>query len=519
MRRSAELAPQHRVPSADTRGGGQAPDRVLRLTIGRTFANRKHGLPDDSPEAWDEHRRRADALHAELASSGPWRVASWGDTDDQVRTHEFVEIVLEVAAAAGPYVALQFANHVITLVANELVAPLKELISRTARRVRSGDLGSVAITLPDDTNITLNQAAASGHVLVRAISTLSLDPGGAVDPATSPGASEAAGTPARTAEEDTRHARPYSPRIGYVLALAYVALVALLVGLRSVLDEDVQDLPWLLLIGLVVVLPAAIPFLAAAIREMRPSLTAVKLGSLLELRFTELHAQAAGLGRIEEILPAAETGANLATGAPSMEETVASLRASRAEVLRIDLAAGRKWRMRNLFLLARAVAADTAVRQIVFVRDVDGSDVSFVGSCSPVTLQEKFQRLPGYPEAARQLAQANGMVAQLGVLDAALAGPESAGQVPIHAHRQSLELVLGEDLETGSVEEPLEMNPAEYCRLLRRRERFIAVTQHGAYRYSLSQDRIVNVVSRALAVEALQRAEETSHAGWRANSA
>jgi hypothetical protein len=497
---------------------------VLTLSIARTFSHRQKGLPDDSAEAWTEHRQRAQALHSELEQSADWRVVSWGLTDDEARTHELVEVVLAVAGVAGPYVALQFANHVVTLVADALLAPVKELISRLARRIRSGELGTVSLVLPDDTRITVSQPdAESGRVRVSAASTVSIDLGALADKSsgdsaavsaerTKPEVSNASDAATPVAEDPTKTVRRYSLRMAYLLAFVYVAVVVGLVGLRSALDEDVKDLPWLLLIGLVAVLPAAIPFIVAAMHRVRPSLTAVKLGNMLEVQFRELHADTAGLGRIEEILPAAETSTILATGAPSMEETVASLRASRAEVLRIHLASGRKWRLRNLFLLVRAIAADTAVRQLVFVRDRDGSGNAFVGSCSPVALQDRFQRLRGYPEAARQLVQVSGMAAQLVVLDTALSGPESSGEVPVHAHPHSLEMVLGADLETASVEEPLEMTPGEYRRLLARREPFIAVTRNGEYRYTLSQERIVATVSQALAIEALRRAEDTGEA-------
>jgi hypothetical protein len=61
-----------------------------------------HGLPDDSPEAWDLHRERAAALHAALGQDAVGcQVLDWVDTDDEKQTHELVELVVAVGQLAA----------------------------------------------------------------------------------------------------------------------------------------------------------------------------------------------------------------------------------------------------------------------------------------------------------------------------------------------------------------------------------------------------------------------------------
>ena len=71
----------------------------LELVVFRRLDNRLMGLPDDSPEAWDLHRRRAEALHEAFDAGGPVEVVDWGkEVADEKSTHESVELLLAMAA-------------------------------------------------------------------------------------------------------------------------------------------------------------------------------------------------------------------------------------------------------------------------------------------------------------------------------------------------------------------------------------------------------------------------------------
>ena len=67
-----------------------------RLDVERTLENRLklNDWKDESPLAWEEHRRRAVILHELLDDDREWRVRDWGDTEDEERTHELVRLAL-----------------------------------------------------------------------------------------------------------------------------------------------------------------------------------------------------------------------------------------------------------------------------------------------------------------------------------------------------------------------------------------------------------------------------------------
>jgi hypothetical protein len=71
------------------------------LYVHREEAERTEGLRDDSEIAWEEHRRRARALHAAFDVDPDWLVADWGDTDATDRTREVVHLLLSSAAQQG----------------------------------------------------------------------------------------------------------------------------------------------------------------------------------------------------------------------------------------------------------------------------------------------------------------------------------------------------------------------------------------------------------------------------------
>ena len=73
----------------------------IKVTVGRRFDNREQGLPDDSPLAWELHRKRGDVVHHELEADPEWKVVDWDDTDDRTRTHEDITVILELAQPTG----------------------------------------------------------------------------------------------------------------------------------------------------------------------------------------------------------------------------------------------------------------------------------------------------------------------------------------------------------------------------------------------------------------------------------
>jgi hypothetical protein len=67
----------------------------------------------------------------------------------------------------------------------------------------------------------------------------------------------------------------------------------------------------------------------------------------------------------------------------------------------IDLRDGRKWRLPNLYFLARLLEVEPVVSQLVFTEARGGDDGYAVGSCRPDELRRHIERtVPAYASAA-----------------------------------------------------------------------------------------------------------------------
>lgn len=93
---------------------------------------------DDSPMSWDLHCRRARALHAALDPDEEvgWTVLSWGNTDDETRTHELVEIVLALGAASGAVLATPVLNWIGEVLTGVLTDTAKDTLKSVLHRLR-----------------------------------------------------------------------------------------------------------------------------------------------------------------------------------------------------------------------------------------------------------------------------------------------------------------------------------------------------------------------------------------------
>jgi hypothetical protein len=163
-----------------------------QITVGvyRRLDNRLQGDIDDSSTlAWELHRRRAGALE-EAFNEVDIRVVNWGDTYDSERTHELVQVLVEVGvavAAAVPATAiLKWIGGVLGTILNDAAAEsAKGLIARLRRKqegkqiadfsifakgrplvtVYPDDLsGQVTATLPDGRVVTTTWSAAAADL-------------------------------------------------------------------------------------------------------------------------------------------------------------------------------------------------------------------------------------------------------------------------------------------------------------------------------------------------------------------
>lgn len=126
--------------------------------------------PENSQIAWDEHRRRAAALHEILDANPDLRVIDWGNTDDRTRTHESVQVIIDAlaggAGAAAAAVGLTFGKVVLEVAIEEaLHQPVRRLIRRLIGKQKAGEITFVSLTVKDGTTIHLSPSE-SGSVSI-----------------------------------------------------------------------------------------------------------------------------------------------------------------------------------------------------------------------------------------------------------------------------------------------------------------------------------------------------------------
>ena len=131
-----------------------------QLTVGvyRRLDNRLQGEPEDSDLAWELHRRRRRALEDAFAADSGLQVLDWGDTRDEERTHEFVELLIAAGGAALHYVVAPAAKALADKLIQEGVdrstsALVKAIFSRLRPKQEDNEIQNVLITLPDGTRI------------------------------------------------------------------------------------------------------------------------------------------------------------------------------------------------------------------------------------------------------------------------------------------------------------------------------------------------------------------------------
>jgi hypothetical protein len=149
-------------------------ENTVWLYVHREEAERAQGLADDSEIAWEEHHRRARALHAAFDVDPDWRVADWGDTDATDRTREVVYLLLAFAAEQGADLAgdaaLYIGEKLIVAGVDALaVGALGRLLGKVGRLLSKKDAKDAWLTLPTGQRIELVPDERVSEVQFRAV--------------------------------------------------------------------------------------------------------------------------------------------------------------------------------------------------------------------------------------------------------------------------------------------------------------------------------------------------------------
>jgi hypothetical protein len=189
---------------------------------------------------------------------------------------------------------------------------------------------------------------------------------------------------------------------GYVI----VALATLIV-LRTLVDAlGFISIGWIVILVFLPLLPWLVPRFGEFLRTISPYVQSFKLG-VVQLEFRAVRSEPI-------VVPTSGTLASLPNDASalSMGTTISELVSSLRQLRRtggspvgiIDLQDGHKWRLPNLYALARLLETDPVVSELVFTEVRGGIDGYLVGTCRPDELRRRIeQAVPKYSAAATAL--------------------------------------------------------------------------------------------------------------------
>ncbi len=300
-------------------------------------------------------------------------------------------------------------------------------------------------------------------------------------------------------------------RIGAGLAIAFlfvVTFLCLLLALPEIVPPAALDvIPWLLLLALVVVLPLALEYL-------RPLVSQVKFGNLMEFTFRQVQAEGAAsddlAAKLKQVDPSGITAQVYAswmqTSSLVIIDKVKDLQQGRAEVLTIDLGAGNVWVIANLFFLALLASARTNVRQLAFTATQAQAERRFVGMCAPEDLIGRVgTQLPSLLKAQSQTEyRYGGLDTNLGSqffvsLNQALPGDGQAQEYKRWVTESWLRDLLGTSLQQGQVEWRDRLESEAYRFILAYPHRYVAAVRAGQYLFPIDQYRVSLDIARSAA--------------------
>jgi hypothetical protein len=164
---------------------------------------------------------------------------------------------------------------------------------------------------------------------------------------------------------------------------------------------------WIIILVFLPLLPWLLPRLGEFLRTISPYVQSFKLGVVqLELRAVRKEPIVVPTSGSLGSIPNDTLGLSAGT---TITELLSALRKLRQEggspVGIIDLQDGRKWRLPNLYALARLLEMDPVVSELAFTEIRFGTDGYLVGTCLPGELRHQIaQAVPNYSAAAPKLS-------------------------------------------------------------------------------------------------------------------
>lgn len=302
----------------------------------------------------------------------------------------------------------------------------------------------------------------------------------------------------------------YAP---YALAVSYLLAVVGLIALRAGIDSlDFLSVGWIFALAVVPLLPLLVPRLGAFLKAVSPYLEGVKVG-VVELNLRSVIATPIDLDAIAPQLVAVSSQADPQFGGTEIQVLVNGLQRSRSPtvqlVLVVDLQAGRKWRLPNLYFLTRLLQSDAAVEQLIFTEARGGSDGYPLGTTSISTLRRAIERVPGYAQASASVNLPSDLTGMPEITQAVTAFNAFRSQLPTSPEAAAdsdprgwvtssrLSQILAGGLSTAAIEEKETLTAEDLHIVLLQSARFVPMTAGGRLSGVIDSTPIARAVARA----------------------
>jgi hypothetical protein len=335
-----------------------------------------------------------------------------------------------------------------------------------------------------------------------------------VSEATSAPGAEAAEPANAAGEHGPSRAHPLRVRGEHLVVAYFVAAVAGLLVLRALIDAvDFLSVGWIIVLALVPVVPWLLPRLGAFLKAISPYVQSVKLGGVqFDLRAVTREAITVPTSGALALVPN-DVGA-LSSGT-SIKELMDALREFRRKgsgpVVVIDLQAGAKWRLPNLYFLAHLLEIEPVILQLVFTEMRGGVDGYVVGTCTPGDFRAQVERaVPSYavavaanpipqaqnlddPAQAQALGTSYMQLHQL-LASPAVAGDPAGGWVTTQRVREIVGSVLG---KTAIEARGGTLGEADVRAVIESPYRYVPATTEGRLSGLVDREAVALTVARA----------------------
>ena len=307
-------------------------------------------------------------------------------------------------------------------------------------------------------------------------------------------------------------ARAHPSRV-VVLSGVYAVTLAGLVVLRAVVDSlGFVSMGWLFVLALLPILPWLIPALAPVVARIAPNVQSLKLPGGFEIALRDAAHTAPTLGAVENVLTQDLPAPFSISEAMTVASGVQALRATGSPTAVVDLGAGTKWRLPNLYYLAWLIAHEPVLHWLVFTETEQTVSGVFVGVAHAADVCHRIEgAYPEYAQVAPQLAagtasvaeptRSDGLVAQFHQIRNGVAPPgQDAAPTLAWVDAPMLRSVVGPDLGTTAVPWGTALDRAGLQRLAQSPVPYVAATTtDGRLRGLLDQREVlVEFTRRAL---------------------